>query len=171
MMGGYEQRGKQATAASTTYSIATKANTDVNNINGAYAAGANIKTVTDATLAATISGGMIGATYDLGAVKLSGSIENGNTTGKSDFGYAIGVAVPMGAAVIQVGWAAETQSADKNVDGTSDGLGATVVYTLSKRTNVYGSFIRSNYTPVATLSSDQIKSTATAFGVGVRHDF
>jgi len=156
VMGGYEQRGSQAVAAADAVA-ATPGN-------------AGTAAVT-AKAAATISGGMIGATYDLGSVKLSGSIENGKTTGKSDFGYAIGAAIPMGAAALQLGWAAETQSADSYVDGTSDALGATLVYTLSKRTNVYGSFIRSNSTPAAATAAAQTKTTSTTYGVGVRHYF
>ena len=161
VMGGYEQRSYQATAAAAL-------------VPGTAVAG-TVFTLGTAAVAAvpskTISGGMIGATYDLGAVKLSGSIENGNTSGKSDFGYGIGAAIPMGAAVLQLGWAAETQSADASVDGTSDGLGATLVYTLSKRTNVYGSFLRANSTPAAATAAAQTKTTSTTYGVGVRHDF
>jgi predicted porin len=156
VMGGYEQRGSQAVSAAAAVA--------------AVPGNAGTAAVT-AKAAATISGGMIGATYDLGSVKLSGAIENGKTTGASDFGYMIGAAIPMGAAALQLGWASEAQSADGMVDGTSDGLGATVVYTLSKRTNVYGSFIRSNATPAAATAAAQTKTTTTTYGVGVRHDF
>jgi predicted porin len=156
VMGGYEQNGTQAvTAAAAVAAVPGNAGT----------------AAVTAKAAATVSGGMIGATYDLGAVKLSGAIENGKTTGASDFGYMIGAAVPMGAAALQLGWAAETQSADSSVDGTSDALGVSVIYTLSKRTNVYGSFIRSNSTPAAATAAVQVKTTTTTFGVGVRHDF
>jgi predicted porin len=62
-------------------------------------------------------------------------------------------------------------SADNKVDGTTDAFGTTVVYTLSKRTNVYGSFIRSNLTPTAATSALQVKTTIATYGVGVRHDF
>jgi predicted porin len=156
VMGGYEQNGTQAvTAAAAVAAVPGNAGT----------------AAVTAKAAATVSGGMIGATYDLGAVKLSGAIENGKTTGASDFGYMIGAAVPMGAAALQLGWAAETQSADSSVDGTSDALGVSVIYTLSKRTNVYGSFIRSNSTPAAATAAVQVKTTTTTYGVGVRHDF
>jgi predicted porin len=160
VMGGYEQRNFQASAAVAAVAGST-ATTPFTLGSAAVAAVAS----------KTISGGMIGATYDLGSVKLSGSIENGNTSGKSDFGYGIGAAIPMGAAALQIGWAAETQSADAMVDGTSDGLGATLVYTLSKRTNVYGSFLRANSTPAAATAAAQTKTTSTTYGVGVRHDF
>jgi predicted porin len=161
VMGGYEQRGSQSVTAKA--AVAGSADTD-----GVISLGS---VAVAAKAAATISGGMIGATYDLGSVKLSGAIENGKTTGASDFGYMIGAAIPMGAAALQLGWASEAQSADGMVDGTSDGLGATLVYTLSKRTNVYGSFIRSNATPAAATAAAQTKTTTTTYGVGVRHDF
>jgi predicted porin len=160
VMGGYEQRNSQASAAVAAVAGST-ATTPFTLGSAAVAAVAS----------KTTSGGMIGATYDLGSVKLSGAIENGKTTGKSDFGYMVGAAIPMGAAALQLGWASEAQSADGMVDGTSDGLGATVVYTLSKRTNVYGSFIRTNATPAAATSAAQTKTTTTTYGVGVRHDF
>jgi predicted porin len=160
VMGGYEQRNSQASAAVAAVAGST-ATTPFTLGSAAVAAVAS----------KTTSGGMIGATYDLGSVKLSGAIENGKTTGASDFGYMVGAAIPMGAAALQLGWASEAQSADGMVDGTSDGLGATVVYTLSKRTNVYGSFIRTNATPAAATSAAQTKTTTTTYGVGVRHDF
>ena len=160
VMGGYEQRNSQATAAVA--AVASDITTTPIKLGSAAVA---------AKASATISGGMIGATYDLGSVKLSGAIENGKTTGASDFGYMIGAAIPMGAAALQLGWASEAQSADGMVDGTSDGLGATVVYTLSKRTNVYGSFIRTNVTPAAATAAAQTKTTTTTYGVGIRHDF
>ena len=163
VMGGYEQRGSQASAAvAAVAAVASDITTTPITLGSAAVA---------AKAAATISGGMIGATYDLGSVKLSGAIENGKTTGKSDFGYMIGAAIPMGAAVLQLGWAAEAQSADGMVDGTNDALGATLVYTLSKRTNVYGSFIRANGTPAAATAAAQTKTTTTTYGVGIRHDF
>jgi predicted porin len=160
VMGGYEQNGTQASAAVA--AVASDITSTPIKLGSAAVA---------AKASTTTSGGMIGATYDLGSVKLSGAIENGKTTGKSDFGYMVGAAIPMGAAALQLGWASEAQSADGMVDGTSDGLGATVVYTLSKRTNVYGSFIRTNATPAAATSAAQTKTTTTTYGVGVRHDF
>ena len=161
VMGGYEQRGFQASAAVA--AVPSDITTTPIKLGSAAVA---------AVAAKTISGGVIGATYDLGAVKLNGTLENGKTTGKSDFGYAVGAAVPMGAATIQVGWASEAQTVDGNAaDGTTDALGATVVYTLSKRTNVYGSFIRANSTPSALTAAAQTKTTTTTYGVGVRHDF
>ena len=170
VMGAYEQQGTQATdATGPTLSLVGPTGTcaatqtlsgSICSTPGKVAAGS-----------ATTSGGILGVTYDLTAVKLSGTIGNGKTTAKSDFGYAIGAAVPMGAAVIQVGWASETMSADNKVDGTADAFGTTVVYTLSKRTNVYGSFIRSNLTPTAATVAAQTKTTIATYGVGVRHDF
>ena len=162
VMGGYEQRGSQSVTAKD--AVAATVNDD-----GVITSLGSVAVAAKA--AATISGGMIGATYDLGSVKLSGAIENGKTTGKSDFGYMIGAAIPMGAAALQLGWASEAQSADGMVDGTSDALGATLVYTLSKRTNVYGSFIRANATGAAATAAAQTKTTTTTYGVGVRHDF
>ena len=118
-----------------------------------------------------ISGGQIGLTYDLGTAKLSATYELGRAAGAKDTGYAFGVAVPMGAAALQVGYAVEDQTATGKADGKNDALGATVVYTLSKRTNVYGTFIRSNTMAVAATAAAQNKTTATTYGVGVRHDF
>ena len=171
VMGAYEQQGTQATDATgpvlslvgQTATCSAKQTGPVNGICTTPAAAA--------TGSATTSGGILGVTYDLTAVKLSGTIANGKTTDKSDFGYGIGASVPMGAAVIQVAWAQETMSAKDKVDGTTDAFGTTVVYTLSKRTNVYGSFIRSNLTAAAATVAAQTKTTIATYGVGVRHDF
>ena len=121
--------------------------------------------------AADITGSMLGLTYDLGMVKLSAAIENGRAAGAKDSGYMFGAAIPMGAAALQVGYAVEDQTATGKADGKNDALGATVVYTLSKRTNVYGTFLRSNTMAVAATAAAQSKVTGTTYGVGVRHDF
>jgi predicted porin len=111
--------------------------------------------------------------YDLGMLKLFAGFEQGKTTTKQDTGWNLGVVVPMGATSIQLGYAKETQIADGNlVDGLSKAFGGQVVYDLSKRTNVYASYISGTANaPVATAATAQPESKMSNFAVGVRHSF
>ena len=111
--------------------------------------------------------------YDLGMLKLFAGFEQGKTPTKQDTGWNLGVVVPVGATSIQLGYAKETQIADGNlVDGLSKAFGGQVVYDLSKRTNVYASYISGTANaPVATAATAQPESKMSNFAVGVRHSF
>jgi len=111
--------------------------------------------------------------YDLGMLKLFAGFEQGKTTTKQDTGWNLGVVVPVGATSIQLGYAKETQISDGNlVDGLSKAFGGQVVYDLSKRTNVYASYISGTANaPVATAATAQPESKMSNFAVGVRHSF
>jgi predicted porin len=111
--------------------------------------------------------------YDLGMLKLFAGFEQGKTPTKQDTGWNLGVVVPVGATSIQLGYAKETQIADGNaIDGLSKAFGGQVVYTLSKQTNLYGSYISGTANaPVATAATAQPESKMTNFAVGVRHSF
>ena len=111
--------------------------------------------------------------YDLGMMKLFAGFEQAKTTTKQDAGWNLGVSVPVGATSIQLGYAKETQISDGNlVDGLSKAFGGQVVYTLSKQTNVYASYISGTATaPVATTATVQPESKMTNFALGVRHSF
>jgi len=111
--------------------------------------------------------------YDLGMMKLYAGYEQAKTTTKQDSGWNLGVVVPMGATSIQLGYAKETQISDGNlVDGLSKAFGAQVVYDLSKRTNLYASYLSGTATaPVATSATVQPESKQTNLALGVRHSF
>jgi predicted porin len=111
--------------------------------------------------------------YDLGVMKLFAGFEQAKTTTKQDSGWNLGVVVPVGATSIQLGYAKETQISDGSlVDGLSKAFGAQVVYDLSKRTNVYASYVSGTATaPVATSAIVQPESKMTNLALGVRHSF
>jgi predicted porin len=112
---------------------------------------------------------MVAASYDLGAVSVSGgyNVRNGNAASGDDNEFTVGVNVPLGAFNVSAGYAAgKTERAGATVAKASGfGLGAT--YALSKRTRLYGGF-RSNQVK----NGAGVKTAdARLFALGVRHDF
>ncbi len=109
----------------------------------------------------------LGASYDLGMVKLTGMYQNRKQLAVKDNDYAFGVEVPMGAFTLAAGYAA---AKEKNAVGTiakAKGFGIAGSYAFSKRTDVY-----------VGLKATEIKNAAgtktadnDAFGLGIRHKF
>jgi len=163
-----------AAAASTAYSFPSATTgacaTGTTTTAGGFcskASAASLATNTD------IANTSVMGSYDLGMLKLFAGFEQGKTTTKQDTGWNLGVVVPVGATSIQLGYAKETQISDGNlVDGLSKAFGGQVVYDLSKRTNVYASYISGTANaPVATAGTAQPESKMTNFALGVRHSF
>jgi len=163
-----------AAAASTAYSFPSATTgacaTGTTTTAGGFcskASAASLATNTD------IANTSVMGSYDLGMLKLFAGFEQGKTTTKQDTGWNLGVVVPVGATSIQLGYAKETQISDGNlVDGLSKAFGGQVVYDLSKRTNVYASYISGTANaPVATAATAQPESKMSNFAVGVRHSF
>jgi len=163
-----------AAAASTAYSFPS-ATTGACATGTTTTAGGFCSKASAAALATNtdIANTSVMGSYDLGMLKLFAGFEQGKTTTKQDTGWNLGVVVPVGATSIQLGYAKETQIADGNlVDGLSKAFGGQVVYDLSKRTNVYASYISGTANaPVATAGTAQPESKMTNFALGVRHSF
>ena len=169
--------------STTTAAVAAGTTTQLQLANGTCAAVAtgwtNTNGVCTKALAASlatntdIANTSVMGSYDMGMLKLFAGFEQGKTTTKQDTGWNLGVVVPVGATSIQLGYAKETQIADGNlVDGLSKAFGGQVVYDLSKRTNVYASYISGTANaPVATAATAQPESKMSNFAVGVRHSF
>jgi len=113
------------------------------------------------------TGWLAGLAYDLGAFKLGGEVMGGTTDADATTtGWYLGASTPMGAATLSAGYGAAKVTSAANIETKSNAMGINAVYSLSKRTNVYGGW---------TSKEDQVGAAATvktnALVAGLRHDF
>jgi predicted porin len=111
---------------------------------------------------------LVGASWDFGVAKLTGSYNQAKNNTLKDREYQVGVSVPFGAASIAAGYThakSETQASNASTDGTGYSLLGT--YDLSKRTTLYAGYIN--------MKAENAAGTAEAkrslFASGVRHTF
>lgn len=126
---------------------------------------------TTATGASTsTTGWLAGVAYDLGAFKLGGELMGGTTAADSaTTGWYLGASTPMGAATLSAGYAnakVTSSAATGSVETKSNAWGINAVYSLSKRTNVYGGWMSKEDTVGAAAATK-----ANTLVAGVRHDF
>jgi len=112
---------------------------------------------------------MIGGSYDLGVARPYIAYERAsNAVSTKDKGWSLGVAAPVGPVTISAGYARETSTlSGAAASSLARGYGAQAVYSLSKRTNVYGEMMSLRTTAAGATAS----AKSTQFGVGMRHDF
>jgi predicted porin len=107
---------------------------------------------------------LVGASYDLGMAKLTGSYQTSEKGSTKDKEYQIGVVVPMGAVTVSAGMAnSESKTGAAKLKG--DGYALLASYALSKRTAAYVGY---ESTEVNTSST---KTEVTNMAVGIRHTF
>lgn len=114
------------------------------------------------------NGWILTGSYDLSVVNLFAAYERASTPSTDETGYSVGVSMPLGSAM-KLGASYARETTDFKAPGADDvnsAFGTQLVYTVSKRTNFYGAYLRSKYTPGGGGSS-----TSTSFSVGVRHNF
>ena len=148
-----------------------------NNAAGALAGTTSATTGVFTPAAATVAGSAsvrdwtVGAAYDMGVAKLYGGYQAATRTGGADDkGWMLGVGVPMGAMSFNVGYARETHDNNTAFDGKSSSFAGQVVYSLSKRTNLYADFLTGK-TRAAAAAAGAPTTKNTLYGVGMRHDF
>ncbi|WP_341907484.1 porin [Polaromonas sp. YR568] len=113
----------------------------------------------------------LGASYDFGVAKLTGSYntskgETAANTSASDKGYQLGVSVPFGAAAVAVGYSREKSDATNN-NNRGKGMSILGTYALSKRTNLYAGYLSTKVQ--STNGTSETK--ATTLGTGIKHTF
>ncbi len=114
---------------------------------------------------------LLGASYDLGVVKLVGQYntakgETSATASASDKEYQVGVVVPFGAAAVAAGYSRSKSDATNN-NNTGTGLSILGTYALSKRTNLYTGYLATKVQN--TNGRNEVK--ASTLGLGVKHLF
>ena len=130
------------------------------------------ETATQKGTRANTNAWILAASYDLKSVKLFGSYEratNRTANGGDDAGWSIGASMPIGSAMSLA--ASYARESTKNATGTTanadtTAFGTRLVYNLSKRTNVYGAYLRSDYSPISGASV-----TSSTLSLGLRHSF
>ena len=124
--------------------------------------------VTATNAAASDTGWIAGINYNLGAAKVSAIFSGGTSAAnQADSGWALGTGIPMGATLIQLSYARETSRVNNaTADIVTSGFGGNVAYSLSKRTDVYASYLNREDVSAANVSSKR-----TFLATGLRHRF
>jgi predicted porin len=151
--------GEDKTAA---LSATNNTSVQVRYAQGPLMVGAAYQNVTSLTVL-DLKHNLVGASYDLGVVKLTGSYQTAKQNVTKDNEYQVGVTVPMGALTLSAGYA-DSASKTSGVTLNGDGFALVAIYSLSKRTALYAGY---ESTKVETTTTT--KATNTAFGV--RHTF
>lgn len=112
---------------------------------------------------------LVAGAYDFGALNLSGGYNQrkGNDASGDDTEYTLGVAVPMGAVIVSLGYAHSETKVGSATTSKASGFGIGASYTLSKRTKLYGG-MRTNKTENGA-GAKTVDDRLVA--VGIRHDF
>jgi predicted porin len=153
--------GEDKTAA---LSATNNTSLQANYAQGPLMVGAAYQKATSQTVNSDIEHNLVGASYDLGVAKLTGSYQTAKINVTKDKEYQFGVTVPMGAVTLSAGYA-DSQSKTSGVTLNGSGYALIAVYDLSKRTSVYGGY-----------ESTKVQATGTEtkvsnMAVGVRHTF
>jgi predicted porin len=161
--------------------------------NGPLAVGAVVETKSSAT--ANRDAYAVGASYDLGVVKVAAAYNrrenaaavatgynqfaaipgSGYAAGQGGKGYSLGVAAPIGAVTVGAQYANNTDSKVKATELFAN-------YALSKRTRVYADYVMTSgtnavaaqalaFTSLAAGGSDAVPAKTSGVGVGVVHTF
>ncbi len=145
-----------------------------NYANGPIAAGLGWQSNKDITARNARTDTNFGASYDLGAAKLflqleSGKNKNNGAAGDGkDSGYGVGVVIPVGAASLTAGYAAEKQKIGGAKVSDAKAFALLGRYDLSKRTYVYAAYLRGETDPTAAAVATVKR---TQYGLGLVHNF
>jgi predicted porin len=114
------------------------------------------------------NGWILTGSYDLKVASLFAGYERASTPTTDETGYSLGAAMPLGSAMSLAGsYARETtQFKAGGSDDLTSAFSTQLIYNLSKRTNVYGAYLRSEYTPGGGSSI-----TSSTVSLGMRHNF
>ncbi|GAB3189817.1 porin [Hydrogenophaga aquatica] len=116
--------------------------------------------------AADIKYNILGASYDFGVAKLTGSYQTGKQGATKDKDYQLGVSMPFGAYAVALGYAkSKSETAGVKLDGSGYALVGT--YNLSKRTTAYVGYENTKVESAGGATTTKVSNLA----VGVRHTF
>ncbi|MCF8159185.1 MAG: porin [Polaromonas sp.] len=140
----------------------------VNYAAGPLAVSFGQETLTPMGSGANTNGWILTGSYALNVVNLFAAYERGSTPTTDETGYSVGASMPLGAKMnLAASYASETTDFKAaGADDKTTAFGTTLVYNMSARTNVYGAYLRSEYTP-----GGGSGVTTSTFSLGVRHNF
>jgi predicted porin len=139
---------------------------------GPFSAALAQETVTEKGTGAKINAWILTTSYDLKNVILFGAYErakNETSNGGKDAGWSVGAAVPINSAMnFAASYAREstTQATGTTFNADNTALGSRLVYSLSKRTDVYGAYLKSEIIP--TIGA---RSKVSTLSLGMQHRF
>jgi predicted porin len=135
---------------------------------GPLAIGLSTDNITATNASKSDTGWLLGGNYNFGPAKVSAIFSGGTSVADTvDAGWALGAAIPVGPTTVAISYARETSKASgASAEAVTSAWGSNVIYTLSKRTNVYGSYINKEDTSAA-----NVNVKVSVLGVGMRHDF
>jgi predicted porin len=122
---------------------------------------------------ATVTGTVLGASYDLGVAKVMVNLLNQKTknnlagTATKSAETNFGVSVPMGKTTLMAGVGTDKTKNAAGVKSTGLDYSIGASYAMSKRTNVFA-FTSQDETPALKGASNPVTNTTT---VGLRHTF
>jgi predicted porin len=109
---------------------------------------------------------LLGASYDFGVAKLTGSYNQAKDSNTKDKEYQVGVSAPFGAFTVAAGYSKATSEEAGRADLDGEGYTLVGTYDLSKRTTLYV-----GYKSTEVEASATAKTEASTFAAGVRHTF
>ena len=122
-----------------------------------------------ATASETREYNLLGASYDLGVAKLTGSYNDVKNVARKDKEYQLGVSVPLGAATLAAGYS--RAKSDGSGLATLKGTGFSLLgtYSLSKRSTLYAGVVntKKETTPSSVFTTTKVMTA----GAGLRHTF
>ena len=133
----------------------------------------NAGTAAAAASDATVTGTVLGASYDLGVAKVMVNLLNQKTknnvagTATKSAETNFGVSVPMGKTTLMAGVGTDTTKDAAGVKSTGLDYSIGASYAMSKRTNVFA-FMSQDETPALKGDRNAVTNTTT---VGLRHTF
>jgi predicted porin len=137
-------------------------------VNGPLAVGYAHQTEEQLAGVASTKYNLLGASYDFGVAKLTGSYNKVKAAASAeDTEYQVGVSAPVGPVVLFAGYAHAKAEVAGVKTGESNGYDLLAVYSLSKRTDLY-----TGYKSVTDKAAAGVKEgEKKQFAVGVRHAF
>ncbi|MDP2443003.1 porin [Rhodoferax sp.] len=109
---------------------------------------------------------LLGASYDFGVAKLTGSYNQAKSGTFKDKEYQVGVSMPFGAFAVAAGYSKSESEGQVGGDREGDGYTLVGTYDLSKRTTLYVGYKNIDVQTSATASKED-----STFAAGVRHTF
>jgi predicted porin len=136
--------------------------------NGPIVAGLALQTEKNGTALTSLKNTLFAGSYDLGAAKINLGINNASATGGlKDKEFQAGVTVPLGATSVALAYGSSKASTAGVTTAKGTTLGLQAIYSLSKRTSVYGGLVNTDIKNGAGVKTNKLAVTA----VGLRHNF
>ena len=118
---------------------------------------------------------LLGASYDFGVAKLTGSYNQAKNGTLEDKEYQVGVSVPFGKTTVAAGYSHANSTGGGLAEINGKGFTLVGTYDLSKRTSLYAGYkateVEKNTAAAAPIVAGVDTAKDSTFAIGVRHTF